>query len=50
MLENNLLKLWVRDMGKYMGNEKLHSLMLLQKKAIGNIAKAGYLGYTHPLF
>ena len=29
---------------------QLHTLMLLQKKAIRNIAKASYLDHTHPLF
>ena len=29
---------------------QLHTLMLLQKKAIHTIAKASYLDHTHPLF
>ena len=29
---------------------QLHTLMLLQKKAIRNIAKASYLDYSQPLF
>ena len=29
---------------------QLHTLMLLQKKAIHNIAKTSYLDHTYPLF
>ena len=35
-------------MGKY--KSQLHTLTLLQKKAIHNIAKASYLDHIHQLF
>jgi len=53
MLYCSLILPYLICTGEIWGNtykSQLHTLMLLQKKAIRYIAKASYLDHTHPLF